>query len=108
MRNLRKSGILAVAGVLIAAGAAVAGVVTSEPSAAPSFNGPVYAVVYRGKTDTIVVEPDFKTDLASVPVFLSALVPVAGRAPRIVHALACRAGEASPVLAALLGLLEPG
>jgi hypothetical protein len=35
-------------------------------------------VVYRGKTDTITVEPDFKTDLASVPLFLSGLVPVAG------------------------------
>jgi hypothetical protein len=35
-------------------------------------------VVYCGKTDTIVVEPCFRTDLASVPVFLGGLVPVAG------------------------------
>ncbi|XVU22268.1 LamG-like jellyroll fold domain-containing protein [Actinoplanes sp. CA-054009] len=59
MRNLRKSAVLAIAGVVVAAGAALAGVVTSEPSAAPSFNGPVYAVVYRG--DTVYVGGNFTT-----------------------------------------------
>jgi len=48
-------------------------------------------VVYRGKTDTIVVEPCFRTDLASVPVFLSGLVPVAGAHDRaaILHDWNC-------------------
>src|SRR3954470_5110290 len=48
-------------------------------------------VVYQGKTDTIVVEPCFRTDLASVPVFLSGLVPVAGAHDRaaILHDWNC-------------------
>lgn len=39
------------AGVLVAAGGvAIAEVVTSQPTSSPSFNGPVYAVAYRGST----------------------------------------------------------
>jgi hypothetical protein len=48
-------------------------------------------VVYLGKTDTIEVQPGFRTDLASVPPFLSALVPVAGAHDRaaILHDWNC-------------------
>ena len=41
---------VAAAGVLASAGAAIAEVVTAEPVTSPSFNGPVYAVAYRGST----------------------------------------------------------
>ncbi|MGK5681897.1 LamG domain-containing protein [Actinoplanes sp. URMC 104] len=37
-------------GVIAAGGVAAAGVVTSQPVSSPSFNGPVYAVAYRGST----------------------------------------------------------
>ena len=36
--------------MLAAGGAAIAEVVTAEPVTSPSFNGPVYAVAYRGST----------------------------------------------------------
>ncbi|AGL20868.1 LamG-like jellyroll fold domain-containing protein [Actinoplanes sp. N902-109] len=50
-RTWRASLIAAVSiAVAAGAGAAVAGVVSSSPSAAPSFNGPIYAVAYRGST----------------------------------------------------------
>jgi hypothetical protein len=41
---------IAAAGVIAAGGVAIAEVVTSEPTTSPSFNGPVYSVVYRGET----------------------------------------------------------
>ncbi|MFI5932950.1 LamG domain-containing protein [Actinoplanes sp. NPDC051494] len=38
------------AAVTVGAGAAIAGVVGNDPAAAPSFNGPIYAVAYSGTT----------------------------------------------------------
>ncbi|GID29696.1 LamG-like jellyroll fold domain-containing protein [Paractinoplanes brasiliensis] len=47
----RRSLTVAAAAVMITAGGvAIAEVVTSEPATSPSFNGPVYAVAYRGST----------------------------------------------------------
>ncbi|WP_067508292.1 LamG-like jellyroll fold domain-containing protein [Actinoplanes sp. TFC3] len=47
-----RTGLVAAVSIALAAGtgAAVAGVVSSSPSAAPSFNGPIYAIAYRGST----------------------------------------------------------
>ncbi|WP_250037521.1 LamG domain-containing protein [Paractinoplanes maris] len=50
-KAIRRSLIVAVGLVLIATGgAAIAAVVTPDPVTSPSFNGPVYAVAYRGST----------------------------------------------------------
>ena len=55
---IRRTLIVAVATVLVAAGgAALAGVVTGDPVTSPSFNGPVYAVAYQG--DTVYVGGSF-------------------------------------------------
>jgi hypothetical protein len=48
---VRRSLIVGVATVVVAAGgAALAEVVSPDPAASPSFNGPVYAIAYRGGT----------------------------------------------------------
>ncbi|GAA0565710.1 hypothetical protein GCM10010172_56640 [Paractinoplanes ferrugineus] len=48
---VRRVLIVGVATVLVAVdGIALAGVVSSDPGVSPSFNGPVYAVTYRGGT----------------------------------------------------------
>lgn len=48
---LRRTLIVGVATVVVAAGgAALAEVVSPDPVASPSFNGPIYAVAYRGGT----------------------------------------------------------
>ena len=47
----RRTAFVAAATIAIAAGgAALAEVVSSEPVSSPSFNGPIYAVAYRGDT----------------------------------------------------------
>ncbi len=50
LRRLLTTGTSIAATLVLAAGAAYAGVVNASPSLTPSLNGPVYAVVYRGAT----------------------------------------------------------
>jgi hypothetical protein len=61
---VRRSLIVGVATVVVAAGgAALAEVVSPDPVASPSFNGPVYAIAYRG--DTVYVGGRFTSALVN-------------------------------------------
>ncbi|MFC7272644.1 LamG-like jellyroll fold domain-containing protein [Paractinoplanes rhizophilus] len=106
MLNLRKSGkslvrrtlIVGVATVVVAAGgAALAEVVSPDPVTSPSFNGPVYAVAYRGST--VYVGGNFttanaggkkvaRTRLAAFDAQTGALLPWSPSADANVRALA--------------------
>ncbi|WP_433307663.1 LamG-like jellyroll fold domain-containing protein [Actinoplanes sp. CA-030573] len=106
MLNLRKSGksvvrrtlIVGVATVVVAAGgAALAEVVSPDPVTSPSFNGPVYAVAYRG--GTVYVGGNFtsanaggknvaRTRLAAFDAHTGALLPWNPAADANVRALA--------------------
>jgi hypothetical protein len=62
--SVRRTLIAGVATVVVAAGgAALAQVVSPDPVASPSFNGPVYAIAYRGST--VYVGGNFTTAIVN-------------------------------------------